>query len=103
MAAVEIPQFSMPLRVVGGRFAVVEQDSPDEIRDQVEALIRTPQGSRLDLPDFGISDPTFRLDPDLDAIRDAIREHVGVDADLETDLDLETLVRQINVGVAADA
>jgi phage baseplate assembly protein W len=104
MAAVDIPQYSLPLRIVGGQFAVVEQGTIDEVRDQVEVLIRTPRGSRLDLPDFGIDDPTFRSEPDLDEIRDAIETYAeGAVVHIDSEIDLETTIRQINVGVAADA
>jgi phage baseplate assembly protein W len=57
--AVRVPQFAMPLRVVNGDFAVVEQGSIEDIEQNVMAVLRTIVGSRIDAPDFGIPDETF--------------------------------------------
>lgn len=60
MSDVAIPQFSLPFRFQGGLVAaVVEQDTPEEITDCVQAIIRTPVGQRLELPGFGIPDQSF--------------------------------------------
>jgi phage baseplate assembly protein W len=40
-------------------FATVEQDSIEEIGDCVEAALRTPVGSRIDAPEYGVPDETF--------------------------------------------
>src|SRR4051812_1896682 len=55
-----IEHISFPLRLSGGRFAVVEEDSPEEVAQRVWALLRTPRGMREDNPDLGIPFPGFR-------------------------------------------
>lgn len=59
--AVDIPHFRLPVQVHDGRFAVVEQDSLDEIGQCAETVLRYPLGHRLDLPDFGLSDQAFGM------------------------------------------
>lgn len=53
------PHFAFPFRLHGHAFAVTEQDSPAEIADCVEAVLRTPQGTRMDAPAYGRPDETF--------------------------------------------
>lgn len=64
LSPVTVPHFSLPFRFVlqgspTPTVAVTEQDSPDEIKDCVEAILRYEIGSRPEKPDFGITDPTF--------------------------------------------
>lgn len=96
----DVPQFSFPLRTRGGRFVVVEQGSIDEVRDNVEVIVRTPLGERVEYPDFGVTDPTFRTGVDLDEIREACdqAEPRAVPL-LDSEVDAQTMVRQINIGV----
>lgn len=72
----DVPHFSLPFRFVGVSphatagvtAAVNEQDSIDEIADCVLAILVCPQGYRVELPQFGVPDPTFsspRVDTDL--------------------------------------
>jgi phage baseplate assembly protein W len=51
----DIPHFALPLRYLGGKPIVNEQDSWDDVYDCVQAIARYPRGFREDLPDFGIS------------------------------------------------
>jgi phage baseplate assembly protein W len=96
----DIPQFAFPLRFQGGRPVVVEQGSIDEIRDNVEVIVRTPLGARVEYPDFGVTDPTFRQGVDLDEIREACDEaEPRAVTLLDSELDAEQMVRQINIGV----
>lgn len=62
---VTIPHFDLPFRfgVSGESAAVVQQGSQQDVRNCVEAIIRTPVGSRLHVPNFGIDDPTFLTSP----------------------------------------
>lgn len=61
VVSVTIPQLSIPFRLDGGTTpAVVEQDTPEEIAGCVLAIVLTPQGSRIELPDFGVPDSTFQ-------------------------------------------
>lgn len=54
-----VPHFEVPLRMSGPSFAVVEQDSPEEVEQCVLAVLETPQGSRIDAPGFGRPDLLF--------------------------------------------
>lgn len=57
----EVPHFSLPLRFVGGKPAVNEQDSWDDVYDSVQAVARFRKGDRDDMPDLGISPPEFTV------------------------------------------
>lgn len=57
------PHLAAPFRVEGGRVALVEQDSKEEIRQCVLACLRTRLGSRLEASDYGIPDLTFKRQP----------------------------------------
>ena len=59
-----IPHFSFPFSLdFSGHASVNDQDSSEDISDCVEAILRTSRGQRGELPDFGITDPTFELQP----------------------------------------
>lgn len=60
MSYPRVPKLKVPFEIEGSRAAVVEQDSTDEIRQCVAAILRTPLGSRLDEPEFGMPELTFR-------------------------------------------
>jgi hypothetical protein len=68
----DVPHFSLPFRFSNPQAAVSEQDSLDEIADCVLAVLVCPYGFRVELPTFGLTDPTFSTSPDLDEIRDVI-------------------------------
>jgi phage baseplate assembly protein W len=59
--AVRTPHLAVPFQIVGKKAAVVEQDSSDEVAQCVYAVLGTELGSRLEEPDFGITDPSFRV------------------------------------------
>ena len=60
------PHFAMPFRLEGDHFAVNEQDTSDEVADCVELTLRTVQGERRTLPEFGRPDfLEFTSDRDL--------------------------------------
>lgn len=49
-----VPHLAFPFRVApGGSFAVVEQDTVDEVAQNVEVVVRTPVGDRIEIPEFG--------------------------------------------------
>lgn len=52
----EIPRLALPFRVAGGRAAVVEQDSDQEVLQCVETVMRYRPGDRVAAPDFGVPD-----------------------------------------------
>lgn len=62
-ASVSVPHFSLPFRYVNGSAQVNEQDSIDDIADCVYAVCVTNPGDREELPDFGLVDPAFGLEP----------------------------------------
>lgn len=69
----QAPHFALPFRVVGGRAAVNEQDSIDDVAACVRAVLLTHPGERDALPEFGTPDLTFaQLPVDADAIADAV-------------------------------
>jgi hypothetical protein len=53
---------------------VTEQDSLDEIGDAVLVTLTYPQGYRSDLPAFGLPDPTFSPEVDVEEIRAVIEQ-----------------------------
>lgn len=51
---------ALPLRVLStGHLATVEQDSVDDVLQCVRVVLGTPQGTRDELPEFGLPDLTF--------------------------------------------
>lgn len=62
---VDTPHFSFPFQFAsdGKSVSVEEQDTPREIAACVELILRTPQGTRPELPEFGIPDLAFRQIP----------------------------------------
>lgn len=55
----DVPHLSLPLRVVGGSYVAVQQDTTDELAVTVKAILSFPLGSRPERPDFGITDPAL--------------------------------------------
>jgi len=68
VSEVERPHVAFPFEYQSdGTLAVVEEDSVEEVAACVANIAICPQGYRLDMPDFGVSDPSFAtlaLDPD---------------------------------------
>lgn len=58
----DTPHFDIPFRFApgGGPALVQEQDEFEEVRNSVIAVLSTEEGTRLDVPDFGIPPQTFR-------------------------------------------
>lgn len=57
----DIPHLALPLRLDGGSFAVVEQDTLADIIQCARVVLTTPEGFREELPEFGLRDPVFGL------------------------------------------
>jgi hypothetical protein len=73
--AIEIPHTAWPLRYVNGHPVVVEQDSPQHMRDRINVTCRTPLGDALHDPTFGIPDQLLRVvEVDLDALAAALND-----------------------------
>lgn len=56
-----IPRLRVPLEMGATGFRVVEQDGLDDVAQCVYAVMATERGSRIEEPDFGITDPTFEM------------------------------------------
>jgi len=101
---VEVPHFTTPFRWgSSGHVEIVEQDSDDDVFQCVEAIVRTPKGSRLELPDFGVPDLTFKEGgPTIEPVASAIQQYeprAQTFIDLSDPADLEPFMSQINIGV----
>lgn len=59
----EVPQFARPFRLIGSRFAVVAQDTPQEVADCIETALVTEPGSRVERPDYGTPPMLFQQAP----------------------------------------
>ena len=95
-----VPHFMFPFRFgPDGVPRVVEQDTADEIEQGVKVLMLTEIGERLEVPDFGIEDPTFLTEVDVSAIREAAKEW---DDRAEVDFveDVDGMIRNLLVQVA---
>lgn len=97
----EIPHFASPFRVRAGRAVVIEQDSDEELLQSVATLLRTPVGSRDELPEYGVPDLPFRTDTGEieQEILAAIREwEPRVEA--MADAEIDDLVARVEVTLA---
>lgn len=54
------PHLRFPLRVSGGTFETVEQDSIDDIAQCAEIVMKYRVGYRTSIPEFGMPDQAFR-------------------------------------------
>lgn len=83
----DIPQLSLPLRVVDDHVLEVEQDSATDLAQRVAVLCVTPPGWLDGRPDFGLSDQAHRRNgPDLPEVERQINDYVpDVDLVAETD------------------
>jgi phage baseplate assembly protein W len=99
MAAQRVPHLDYPFRV-RRRAATVEQDTVDEVIDCVYAILATEPGSRLEAPDFGLADQSFRQGgADLVELAAVVKEWEPR-ADLLTSSDWAELVQRVRVEVA---
>lgn len=97
----EVPHFAFPFRIVGGKAAVVEQGTPEELEQNVKVLMLTQVGERLEAPDFGIDDPVFQTTIDTEAIIAAAatwddRVDVLIDQDYD---EVNSMVRRLRTQV----
>lgn len=58
--SLDAPHFRWPLRLAGGSFQMVEQDTLDDVVQCVHVLLRTPFGWRPLAPEVGLHDPLWR-------------------------------------------
>lgn len=100
MARDLIPKLKIPLALVGGELATVEQGTDGEIAQCVYAIVATPVGSRVDDTEFGVEDPTFDPTPlDPTEILAAVNTYEP-DAHVEVAQDVEEFTDQVVVEVS---
>lgn len=94
-----LPHFDRPFRLATSSFAVVEQDSDEELENAASAIVSTESGSREESPDFGVADLPFS-DPTAvtSEIVAAIREYEPR-LDVEAEGVIENLLMAVNVEV----
>lgn len=99
------PHISFPPRLVNGSLAMVEQDSPQELRQSVLACLKTPQGSREDAPDYGIPPILFEqltTEPDVAAVLAAV-EQVEPRVRLLSQIEVDEMVENVRIEVQGTA
>lgn len=97
-----VPHLALPFSVSrDGTANVLEQDSLGEITQCVSVLVGTTLGERIEQPDYGVPDQTFRTEIERGAILQAIEEwEPRALATLEDHPDaLDELVRHVQVSV----
>lgn len=98
MPDIDTPHFSLPLRFEGGRLAVTEQDSIEEIGDCVETVLRYRPGDRDDEPEFGTPDQAFEREvgPEIEAAIAEWEPRADTTVDEERDL-LDDAISRVSV------
>src|SRR3954447_19467853 len=95
MSQIQVPKLRVPFQIAGKRAAIVEQDTPDEIGQCVAAILRTPVGSRVDEPEFGIDELTFGSEVDSAALLQALDEwepRASVEFEIDDIIDMHRTV-----------
>src|SRR3954465_6594352 len=72
----EIPHIDVPIRLVGNGYAVVEQDTTEEVAGCVKVIASFPLGARDEALDFGVRPMEFRATPlDLTDLQQACEQY----------------------------
>lgn len=100
----ETPHFSLPFRFQGNPPVAVmtEQDSVDEIADCIEAVVLTRPGERMELPNFGLRDPTFTGVSDDDLMTAIERWEPRATIAVEAGWDFDNFAQEVRVTVRED-
>lgn len=96
-----VPKLEVPMRMVPGGLACVEQDSDKEVLQCVEAILRTQPGTRPDDPALGTPDFAFNengVDPVT--IRSILARYEPR-AEVMTDAELVDLAETIRLQIQA--
>lgn len=80
---------AFPLRLAGRSLATVEHDSPQDIEQSVRLLLNTRPGERRSVPGYGMPDPLFGREVDLQEVVATVAE--WEDRAVLDDIDLSTL------------
>lgn len=67
-----VPRLALPLRYRNGRYATVQQDSPEDIEQRVMTILAFRPGQRRGSPDFGSPSVNFEQNPDLASLVEAV-------------------------------
>lgn len=110
MPHIETPHFAHPFRFETepghGVVAVVEeQHSEPEIKDCVLRVVSYRRGFRDELPEFGITDPTFKQQPiDSERVAAELAEwETRAELDVAAEIDsLDSFVANVRVGVEVE-
>lgn len=95
------PHFAVPLRLDRtGRFATVEQDSPDEIAQCVAACLATPEGSRVEAPDYGSPRTDFHVGNLADLVAAVAEWEPRADIDVTVVEGLGSSTTAVDIAVA---
>jgi phage baseplate assembly protein W len=71
----DVPHLALPLRVLTSGYVSVQQDTLDEVRTTVAAIVAFSIGSRVEAPDFGVPELELAQRPlDVDALASAIED-----------------------------
>jgi phage baseplate assembly protein W len=99
-----VPHLALPLRVQADAYASVQQDTLDEVRTTVAAIVAFPVGYRIEAPDFGVPELELADRPlDVLALSTAIEQSEPRAAIVVTELDYDArdpLAARVRVEVA---
>jgi phage baseplate assembly protein W len=102
---VDVPHFALPLRLDGtGGFAVLEQDSVDDVAQCVAVVLATPVGSRAEAPTFGVPQVEFTSTVPAEDLVEAVVEwepRADLDVDSVSGLGVDGTVTEITARVRA--
>lgn len=99
---VTTPHFAWPFQLGADRaFAVVEQDTSDDVTQNVLILVSTQVGSREELPEYGITDPTFSAVVDSEEIISAVTEwEERATVDIQQSLDsANEMIKNVTINI----
>lgn len=69
----DVPHFAFPFHIQGSSFAEVEQDTVEDVVAGVALVLAYRPGEREMLPEFGVPEPVFDVQPvEIGELRDAI-------------------------------
>lgn len=63
-----------PVVLDGDHLATVDQDSDADVEQCIHVLLATRRGERVELPGFGVTEPTFSTNVDVGEIANAVAE-----------------------------
>jgi len=100
--SIQNQHFALPFKFgSNGHAEVVEQDSPEDVANCADAVLSTPRGFRLEIPDFGIRNPVLTENgPNINELMAALEEWEPRAAYTLTEQQLEDILsKYVNVGV----